>query len=220
MNVSFKARIMPTALKKKLLEQNAKRVEIHSGVEVRTRVVGSDKELFFYLYKGTPTNVNSVGLNGTPYRVLAYEAACPLLPIGRRDYRIVDTDSGKFCISGKRHDLGWDLNDKVATRVLEHARRQFRGIGRALVSISFHHAAVMGVEKALIQDVLAFDFWGRVSRNGHVVEAIHEHGGPMDVSEAEPGDENVRIDMEIDITQDLPQIEITLRTEQRPLALG
>ncbi len=217
LKVGLRSKAISPSFRERLSRQNPERVQI-SGYGVRTKALRTENEFMFRILEGQDRYDD---LAGTPYRVAAHVPSpeLPLFPIqiGYFDYRITSSAFyGPSAISGTRHDRGPN-NDKLAMWVHEGFRKKYRGIGRAMASVAFNHLALEGVEKILLHNVIAFDFFNRLSRSARVVECYHEDLGPVPFSEVDPLDKDVVINMEIDVTREdpkyMPRILITLRSE-------
>jgi|GEM_PF-3272739 len=212
MRITFQP-IMTSALRRRILRQNPDRVRVDS-YRISAGLPSSDTRFFFHLQQGTYPQGKPYGLPGDPFRVTAVEAALPLIPVGRLDYRIVRSQLGEdTAVMDTSHERG-GRDDKVAIRVEEEAGRRYRGIGRAMASIAFNHAASDGVKAVLAHNVLAYDFFIRLSKKARVVEVQHEDLGPVELEEVDPADTDVVVNMEIDISNSryIPRIEISLRS--------
>ena len=216
-SISFRPISIAPLLRKRLIRQNPERIRV-SRSEVRTHPEGSGKELIFRIFEGVSDRPL---LPGTPFRILALEAdpALPLLPfqMGHFDYRIIKGSSfGNSAICGTNHDPTGS-KDKLAIRVKEEVRKNIRGIGRAMASIAFNHAAVEGAKKFDALNVMDINFFLGLSRTAKITEVIDEDRGPVPFSEVDPADENVVINMSFKLTRAkyIPKIEIGPRTPSR-----
>lgn len=206
--------IMTSALRKRILRQNPNRVSVDSS-RISTSLPAGDARFFFKLMKGAHPEGPGFGLPGDLYRVIAAEAALPLIPAGRLDYRLVRNSFGEDALIMDTSHERDSRNDKVAIRVEEEAGKRYRGIARAMASIAFNHAASEGITKVLLHNVLAYDFFCRLSKKAQVVEVLHEDNGPVKLAEVDPADKDVVVSMEIDISSSryIPRIQISLRSE-------
>jgi len=206
-------------LQDRLRRQNPGRVTI-SPYAIRTSVAGSNEELLFRLLE---TRTGPYSLPGTPYRLLAfqYDSAQPILPrsIGHFDYRII-SGSSPSAISGMIHEA-FGSEDKLALRVSTETKARIRGIGRALMTIAFNHAAHKGAKSFLLHNVMALDFITGLSTKAEVAGVFDEDQGPVPFSEADPAAENVQINVRVpvDREEELPRIYLTLRSEPIPRSL-
>lgn len=221
MEINFRP-IMPSGLQKRLLRQNSGKVTVHSH-QIRVHSVGCKNEFFFHLLRVEFPREETFVLPGVRYRVSAYEAAFSIFPIGRLDYRIVESSFAEnqfarhFAVMDTRHET--TVNDRVAVRVMDDARKQFRGIGRSLFSVAMNHVASMGIPKVYLHNVLDYRFFKQLSISARVVEVIHEDAGPIPLSDFNPRDKNVIINMEMKVTNEknLPRIQIGLRSDRTPI---
>ena len=223
-SVKLRPIIIADTLRARLLRQNPGMVRVSSHT-IRARVMDGTHEFFFRILKGES---KCDGLPGTPYRIAVYEpnSALPLFPtpIGRFDYSLVRITSS--AISGLNHESA-SSGDKPAIRVAKEVKSEFRGLGRALMSIALNHIASEGIESIYLHNVVdsrAFRFLNDLSRSARVVESYHEKTGPIPPSEANPDDEDVVINMEIDTTREdpryMPRVLITLRSQPREQLLA
>ena len=209
MAIYFKPFMTPT-VKRKLLCQNPGRVKINSH-EIRAKVRENENDILFHLLRGKYTEEVDYVLAGNPYRVLAFEADLPFISVGWFDYRIVENT--KHCVTDTRHDRS-SLHDpdNVALRVMDNVRGHYRGIGSALISIGFNHAASQGIKRANAYDVLAPEFFARVCPKIHI---FYDTCGDYNPYEDYSEDPEVKVNMGINISRPkyIPRIEISLRTE-------
>lgn len=201
MRILFKP-IMPQALQDRLLRQNGERVSIHGKV-ICARQADGDNEFLFKLTRGEYPPGTPQIIQGTPYRVQAFEAEF-LFPAGWLDYRIISSGPRSSAVMDVKHD-----NREVAIRVLEEVRNRFKGLGRSMCSVALNHMVTEGVKRLLLHDVQNVDFFNELA-----ITSWSETRGDDGQRSSDTEDENTTVDMVVQIKKrSLPRIQISLRSE-------
>lgn len=191
-----------------LMHRNNGQVHIRSRV-ISTRTSGTNQEFLFRLAEASfPFGKPVYFLSSELYRVLAFNAELPLLPAGFLDYRIVDPESSpSSVVIDKTHNS--NARDRVAIKVERETREKFRGIGRAMASIAFTHAASLGVTDVYIHNALAPRFFRDLG--AREIEFFHDDVGTVPVEQI-ASMRGVSVNMQMRITN-IPCIQVTLRSE-------